>query len=154
MKRAVDAVWNPGTALEFDKLCEQAAANVEVEAANCDRDILTSLKGQLQDLQSIKPTLKHIEDGVEDIWSFLKQTEREELLKWTSPVPYVSNHDTAKEFRTKHTCRWVFHCSSYQEWKNSSDSKILWLYGIRMLSPPNYLAKGLIHLQLGPGKQN
>jgi len=39
-QRAFKAVWNPEDFASFESKCDQVATKIEIEASNCDREVL------------------------------------------------------------------------------------------------------------------
>jgi len=52
-------------------------------------------------------------------------------LRWISTIPYTDHHKRIKTARLEGTGAWVFQKMEYQEWLDSSASKLLLLRGIR-----------------------
>ena len=61
------------------------------------------------------------------------ETERVDILKWFSTIPYKSHHDLASEGRVAGTGQWLFQREEFINWQQSEKSEILWLHGIRKL---------------------
>lgn len=145
LTRALDAFWKPDEVLSFETDCDKIEKRVEIEAKNCDRlldklerentvrrtENLQKLHNDLNELQKMKDSIDRIEAGVSRLWNNSVEDKQAEILQWTSKVPYLDNHQTAREGRTNGTGDWIMHHPQYQEWITSGQSMILWLHGIR-----------------------
>jgi len=57
------------------------------------------------------------------------EDERDNILKWLSPLPYHSYHTSVSEKVLEGTGRWLLEDSRYAKWKASNGTSILWLHG-------------------------
>ncbi len=129
--RAFAAFWTLEGVQEFETKCEKLANRVEIDAQNCDRDVMAQSVKELQvRLEQLKD-LHKMTDPVHEIWSRLKEDEQTKILQWISQIAYLDNHESATEGRTEGTAEWIFDRREYREWETSQKSQILWLHGIR-----------------------
>ena len=61
--------------------------------------------------------------------------ERLEILQWLSSVQYKKHHQGLAKSLLKGTGSWLLKKPQFIEWSASSVSSVLWLHGIRKLSP-------------------
>jgi len=131
MTRAFAAFWTLERVQEFEVKCEKLANRVEIDAQNCDRDVMAQSVKELQvRLEQLKDLHKMI-DPINEIWSRLKEDEQTMILQWISQIAYLDNHESASDGRTEGTAEWIFDRPEYREWISSQESQILWLHGIR-----------------------
>lgn len=130
LTRGVYAVFDPNELPGLLSKCDTLESRVEMEAQNCER-----VRSQESDvnlkrlLESMNAPLLRIDSRVDHLLEKLHEKERLEVLDWASKVLYGKHHDTVSEERTEGTCEWLLSRSSYQGWKDSSSSDILWLHG-------------------------
>ena len=55
------------------------------------------------------------------------------VIHWLSPIPYELHHKTNKRDVLEGTGSWLFQEKDMTQWKDSDESSILWLHGIREL---------------------
>ncbi len=53
------------------------------------------------------------------------------IVKWLSSIPYQQHHNTNKLDVLQGTRLWLFQEEAMIKWKESQQSNILWLHGIR-----------------------
>jgi hypothetical protein len=63
--RAWIAVWGADEVTSFDVECGKIAQQVEIEASNCDREIFTSIRSKLADLDEVKESLAEISTEIQ-----------------------------------------------------------------------------------------
>jgi hypothetical protein len=132
--RAFAAFWKLEGVQAFEAKCEKLANRVEIDAQNCDRDVMVQSARELQVRLEQLRDLHKMTDPINEIWSRLKQDEQTKILQWISQIAYLDNHESASEGRTEGTAEWIFDRPEYQEWETSQESQILWLHGIRKSS--------------------
>ena len=151
LSRAFDSFWKHDEVINFETECCKIGARVEIEARNCDRSLsklqqedaarhgegLRKLTKELKNLQETKDSIDKMETGIAMLWNSLVEDKQAAILEWTSDIPYLDNHLTARKGRTEGTGEWIFHHARYEEWETSHQPMILWLHGIRkfLLSP-------------------
>src|SRR5579871_6444231 len=151
--RAIAAFWTLEGIQKFEDKCEKLANQVEIDAQNCDRDVMAESVNELQmRLEQLKDLHRMI-DPINEIWSCLKEDEQMKILQWISQIPYLDNHESANDGRTEGTAEWIFDRSEYREWETSQESQILWLHGIRKsLSRSTLITTIKLVLLAGAGK--
>lgn len=92
------------------------------EKVNFDR-----LKKTLEDLQG---PISRMETQLEDVRDNLKTEQRQEILHWLSPIPYMQHHVQSKRDILPGTGSWFLNDDRLIQWRNSSSSSIIWLRGI------------------------
>ncbi|KAH0559391.1 hypothetical protein GP486_004095 [Trichoglossum hirsutum] len=60
----------------------------------------------------------------------LGNSARQKILQWLSPIPYEQHHNTNKRDVLEGTGSWIWRENAMIEWRNSSESSVLWLRGI------------------------
>ncbi|OJD14083.1 hypothetical protein AJ78_05529, partial [Emergomyces pasteurianus Ep9510] len=131
--RTLLALVKPNDVLESVASCQDLEIRVDVEAQNCERalsrdsrELDTKARRLLENLST--PILRS-DDKVSSLLQTITDEEHLKILDWISEVLYGRNHATVKDTRTSGTCEWLLKRLSYMEWKNTSSSMILWLYG-------------------------
>jgi len=80
------------------------------------------------------------------------ETERRELFRWISEVPYKDHHQLiGKDFLPK-SGQWLLQKETFIEWRNARSSSVFWLLGIRMFSRLGEWKMKLITYTAGSGK--
>lgn len=92
------------------------------EKINFDR-----LQQALEDLQ--RP-ISRMEIQLEDVRDNLRTAERQEILHWLSPIPYVQHHVQSNRDVLPGTGSWFLNDDRLIQWRNSSSSSTMWLRGI------------------------
>ncbi|KAH8147314.1 uncharacterized protein LAJ45_08792 [Morchella importuna] len=64
------------------------------------------------------------------LYKTLDDSERTELLKWVTPVPYEQHHRSAAHARTDGTGAWLFESTVFREWRDSNSSTLIRLHGM------------------------
>ena len=85
------------------------------------------LKKALEDIQ--RP-IDRMEKQLEDVHDNLEDTERQEILRWLSPTPYIQHHVQSKTAILEGTGSWFLNDDRLIQWQSSSLSSIMWLRGI------------------------
>ena len=83
------------------------------------KKLLEEIDGPIQRMSN---QLRHFEDH-------LKSTERMEVLKWMSSLPYTAYHNQNKKDVLEGTGQWLLSDPVFREWKNDSASSLLWVHG-------------------------
>ena len=83
------------------------------------KKLLEEIDGPIQRMSN---QLRHFEDH-------LKTTERMEVLKWMSSLPYTAYHNQNKKDVLEGTGQWLPSDPVFGEWKNDSASSLLWVHG-------------------------
>jgi hypothetical protein len=131
LTRAFAAFWTLEGVRDFEAKCEKLANRVEIDAQNCDRDVMAQSVKELQVRLEHLRDLHKMTDPINEIWTRLKEDEQTKILQWISQIAYLDNHESASEGRTEGTAEWIFDRAEYREWETSQQSQILWLHGIR-----------------------
>lgn len=137
--RSLSAFLKPADVLDLEKKCNSSEERAEIEAGNCERyyrqhaqseefDKLTTL---LQDLDTQNKLLYGVQSTVDDLQNRAKNNEQAEILTWASNIPFKKIHNSAKEGRTLNTGEWLLQHYEFKKWRETDESKILWLHGIR-----------------------
>ncbi|GKZ20283.1 hypothetical protein AbraCBS73388_005553 [Aspergillus brasiliensis] len=99
---------------------------ISMSTAGQVSDMQASLQKALVDLD--KP-LARVVDQVSDLHQALKDSERDQILRWISPVPVQEHYREALASLMPNSGEWLFHHSEFQSWRDSSSSEVLWLHG-------------------------
>lgn len=91
-------------------------------------NVLTGLKDSFGKLQVGSTT---IEAGVGQLLEALATSHTHEIMRWISQVPYESDLYNSERGRLIGTCEWLIAHGTCRHWKESPESMILWLHGIR-----------------------
>ena len=78
-------------------------------------------EGRLSQIQAISIHFSEI----------LKAEEQSKVLQWASHIRYLEDHHIAKRGIADNTGNWILRHESYRRWKDSEQSEVLWLHGIR-----------------------
>lgn len=70
-------------------------------------------------------------------------TERLEIIRWISTVPYREHHENIRQDRLPGSGAWLLKSPNHVEWRASSYSSILWLHGIRKSCTVHWRSKTL-----------
>lgn len=136
--RTLHALVKPNEVLESVAKCQDLERRVDVEAQNCERALSRDSRAldvkSRRLLEDLSTTILRCDTKVSSLLETITDEERLKILDWISSVLYGQNHGTVKDTRTAGTCGWILKRPSYTEWKNTSSSMILWLYGTGMLS--------------------
>lgn len=108
------------------------------------RKALEKLLDEIKKIRNLEEQIHDIDVGVAAIWWKLDGQERNDILLWTSNIPYQYHHSTASKGRTEGTGEWLLKHQQFQEWKMSNDSMILWPHGIRKCQVNPRIQKCLI----------
>lgn len=82
-------------------------------------------------------SLKKIQDNLDSRYISIQRSnslpfsakERNDILKWCSPHPYMQHHKLAKQDVLPGTGQWLLSDPVFNNWKEDSASNILWLHG-------------------------
>lgn len=66
-----------------------------------------------------------------NILSLVIESERRDVFKWMSQIPYKTHHKTVGKGLLPKSGLWLLQNIEFVEWRKSSSSSILWLHGIR-----------------------
>lgn len=66
-----------------------------------------------------------------NILTLVLESERRELFKWMSQIPYKTHHKTVGKNLLPKSGLWLQQKTDFIQWRKSSSSSILWLHGIR-----------------------
>ena len=147
MSRTLHVILNPAEVTDLLDEWANLENDAELAANNCDRiyfrqtahqitfQIQASSQEQTQVLKQILADLQspilRIDSRVTALCERLDNSERREILRWISGIPYEENHNFACQGRTCGTGKWLLRHKQYHEWRSSSASMILWLHGDR-----------------------
>ena len=92
-----------------------------------EKDNFHRLRKALDDIQ--RP-INRMEKQLENVHDKLESAQRQELLRWLSPIPYLQHHVQSKKDLLEGTGSWFLNNSRLIQWRNSSSSSIMWLRGI------------------------
>ncbi|KAK1846472.1 ankyrin repeat-containing protein [Colletotrichum chrysophilum] len=123
---------------DLSKLAEAEKANsilVSMNQLALQNTSETSFqKRQISDLQQILKELaepiSRVSSGIEAIQDGLHRTERLQILKAISNIPYRLHHKTARNDRLKGSGQWLLKKRAFRMWRAESSSSVLWLHGI------------------------
>lgn len=136
IKKVVNALFTPTRLSDhlsrFKDLGDQVKDQAEICEMQHGREVQQMLGDKYERLRrSLEDRLVRIDKSVGGLWVECKLQERCDILKWISEIPYETDHDTASKDRVNGTCEWLLKTPQYLDWRDSSESKLLWLHGIR-----------------------
>ena len=137
--RKLVATFKPGQLGEIVADLGRHQARCEMAASNCE-GYMSSLSRKRQDAaqkhhqDTLKRHIDNVEANLRRYQELLDDDERCSIFQWISEIPFENDHYIAAKGRVVGTCEWLLDHVKYQEWRESEDSKILWLNGIRKLS--------------------
>ncbi|GMG28057.1 unnamed protein product [Aspergillus oryzae] len=94
-------------------------------------DQVKRLKRVLEDMERVKAhqnEFRNMNSTFPNIWRFLDDGKREDVLRWISDIPFEDHHSVARTGRTANTGGWLFQQRVFQDWQISDDSMIFWLH--------------------------
>ncbi|GMF72794.1 unnamed protein product [Aspergillus oryzae] len=94
-------------------------------------DQVKRLKRVLEDMERVKAhqnEFRNMNSTFQNIWLFLDDGKREDVLRWISDIPFEDHHSVARTGRTANTGGWLFKQRVFQDWQISDDSMIFWLH--------------------------
>lgn len=104
---------------------------VQTLSLNVEDDQVRHSQDLRQILTSVEQPLQRIVDAASEVQDGLARSQRLEILRWMSTVPYREHHRSSISNVLDHSGAWMQNHSRFIEWKSSSCSSILWLHGIR-----------------------
>ncbi|BAE64079.1 unnamed protein product [Aspergillus oryzae RIB40] len=136
--------WTLDYINDYNARFEAIIPRIDYEAQNCERcysrldrvisiDQVKRLKRVLEDMERVKAhqnEFRNMNSTFQNIWRFLDDGKREDVLRWTSDIPFEDHHSVARTGRTANTGGWLFKQRVFQDWQISDDSMIFWLHGI------------------------
>lgn len=78
------------------------------------------------------------EASVSKVLEAVNEREALQILNWISTSPYGDFHERVKQVRSPGTCEWILSNHEYIRWRETRESAILWLHGIR--KPPHLMS--------------
>lgn len=81
-------------------------------------------------LEEVQRPINRMQRQLEDVHENLKSAERQEILRWLSPIPYIQHHVQSKTDILEGTGSWFLNDDRLTQWRCSSFSSIMWLRGI------------------------
>lgn len=136
--------WTLDYINDYNARFEAIIPRIDYEAQNCERcysrldrvisiDQVKRLKRVLEDMERVKAhqnEFRNMNSTFQNIWRFLDDGKREDVLRWISDIPFEDHHSVARTGRTANTGGWLFKQRVFQDWQISDDSMIFWLHGI------------------------
>ena len=58
-------------------------------------------------------------------------TLKSNILRWLSKAMVLESHEQVKSDRYNDTCQWFLDSSEVIDWKDATESSLLWVHGIR-----------------------
>lgn len=92
-----------------------------------EKDNFHRLEKALEDIQ--RP-INRMQRQLEDVYDNLENAERQKILHWVSPIPYIQHHVQSNTDILKGTGLWFLNDDRLTQWRCSSLSSIMWLRGI------------------------
>ena len=80
--------------------------------------------------EKIQRPINRMERQVEAVYENLKGAQRQEILHWLSPIPYIQHHVQSRTDILEGTGAWFLNDDRMIQWQSSSLSAIMWLRGI------------------------
>ncbi|KAJ4264299.1 hypothetical protein NW762_005495 [Fusarium torreyae] len=78
----------------------------------------------------LKSPITRINSDTSQLLKLAREADRVAILKSLSTLPYLSHHQAAARGRLDGSGEWLLHHPSFNRWRGSSSSTILWLHGI------------------------
>ena len=118
---------------EFQSLEDRLGLDTSSCERVCTRNLHQNsdevVKGLQDILAKLEAPLLRVDSSVAALYQNMEGTERAEILKWISPIPYEKSHLNARQNRTQGTGKWLLNHDLYLEWRKSSAATVLWLRG-------------------------
>ncbi|KAJ5373354.1 hypothetical protein N7517_005360 [Penicillium concentricum] len=111
-------------------------------------NIQARLEATLTDLE--RPLVR-ITDQVSDLHGALKESERNELLTWVSPIPAQQHYREALASVLFGSGEWLYQEQRFVTWRDSSSSETFWLHGIPGCGKTKLAAVIIQHLRQQSG---
>ncbi|KAE8325477.1 hypothetical protein BDV39DRAFT_206818 [Aspergillus sergii] len=136
--------WTLNCINDYNARFEAIIPRIDHEAQNWERcysrvdrvistDQVKRLKHVLEDIERAKihqNEFRNVDNTFQNIWRFLDDEKREDVLRWISDIPFEYHHSVARTGCTADTGGWLFRQRDFQDWQLSDDSMIFWLHGI------------------------
>ena len=121
---------------DFLKSCQDLERRVNTEVKKCEG---IKFSQKLQELRAIlrrleEPLVRVDKTGME-MFDEVGAIEKARMLDWISSVRYSQIHKQVMATHTPRTGEWLQGQEGFHEWRSSSASIILWLYGDRESCP-------------------
>lgn len=81
-------------------------------------------------LEDVQRPINRMQRQLEDVHDNLESAERQKILHWLSPIPYIQHHVQSKTDILEGTGSWFLNDDCLTQWRCSSLSSIMWLRGI------------------------
>jgi ankyrin repeat protein len=104
-----------------------------IDKQDSDENALSMSKSHqdlAQKLENWKVPLENIATDVSEISDHVRASERINILKWISPIPFASHHDRARDGRLTGTGQWLLNENAFGQWDSTELPPVLWLHGI------------------------
>lgn len=99
--------------------------------AKIQQDTSTDVLAVRTLLQELEKPINRIVDQATVYAKTLEKNQYREVLSWLSQIPFVRHHARHSESRIPGSGEWLLDHPQYLSWKNSSNSLILLLHGIK-----------------------
>ncbi|MCJ1269051.1 hypothetical protein MMC22_008939 [Lobaria immixta] len=81
-------------------------------------------------LSGLREPISRSATQISELHDSLKQSERQDVFKWMSQIPYPTHHKTMGKDLLSESGLWLLQKLEFTQWRKSSSSSILWLHGI------------------------
>jgi Cdc6-like AAA superfamily ATPase len=122
---------------------QQMRKIVAQEAKVSSLAILSDAKIQQDTSKDLEKPMNRLVDQAAVGAKTLEENQYREVLSWLSPVPFVRHHERHSESRIPGSGKWLLDHPQYLSWRNSSNSLILLLHGIKG-SGKTFLASAVV----------
>lgn len=133
---------------QISRLTEVFAVDIQMETAKGVASMHTLLT-------SLNEPIKRLIDHSSITSQALHESQRLQLFRWLSSIPFCSHHKRHSESRIPGSCHWLLDHDRYRHWRNISSSSVFLLHGI-MGSGKTALASAVVDsfLQESSGKDS
>jgi hypothetical protein len=143
--KAFHAFWKPEDILLFGEHSIELESTLEAESRILDSILNREQGDHVKQLLEASECLEAVASDTKTLLEALRRESQDqrrkdqeaqvnsEALAWLSDIPVYDHHKFAKEGRTPNTGQWVFKKREFKQWRNTRESALLWIHGIRKL---------------------
>ncbi|KAF4965615.1 hypothetical protein FSARC_6602 [Fusarium sarcochroum] len=106
------------------------AENRELDAAESNQARSQHMMSMKKIFTELRSPITRISADTSQLLQLAQEADRVAILKSLSTLPYPSHHQAAARGRLDGSGEWLLNHPSFNSWRGSSSSTILWLHGI------------------------
>jgi ankyrin repeat domain-containing protein 50 len=130
------AFFHPSEVADMLSVLGDIETKTTAEATLCERYSIKLTADQnkedsRQTRLQLRELMADLEKNTTTFWKKLHDDERVNILQWVSDIPYETDHYVARKGRVQGTGNWLLHHATFETWRETTTSTILWLNGIR-----------------------